>query len=180
MKLGSRVRDVRTIKKLLTGAEAEAHRAGEPLPGAEHLLLSALALPDGSAARAFQRVGADPRRLAAAIAAQHADALRAIGIEPPDDATLEITDDDPSPATGVFRSNASARSAFQTASEMARSSRPSGLVGAHVVAAVAKLEHGTATRALVSMGIDRTELAAAARLEAAAALSDARVAEASS
>src|SRR5687767_10675111 len=75
MKLTKRVRDVRTINMLLTGAEAEARRAGESLPGAEHLLLSAIALPDGSARRAFERVGADPDRLQAAIAAQHADAL---------------------------------------------------------------------------------------------------------
>jgi hypothetical protein len=31
------VRDVRTIKKLLGGAEAQARQAGEILPGAEHL-----------------------------------------------------------------------------------------------------------------------------------------------
>ena len=49
MKLAGKVRDMRTIKTLLSGAEAEAQRARESLPGAEHLLLSAVALPDGSA-----------------------------------------------------------------------------------------------------------------------------------
>lgn len=166
MGLSTRVRDVRTIKELLTGAEAEAHRTGDIQPGAEHLLLSALALPDGSAARAFERVGADPGRLRAAIAAQHADALRAIGIEPPDDAALDAAvGRDPPAAAGMFRSNASARTAFQRASEMARSEKPLGLVGAHVVVAVAEQEHGTAARALTLMGIDRAALAAAARAE---------------
>ena len=167
MRAGNAVRDVRTIKNLLTGAEIEAQRAGESLPGAEHLLLSALALPDGSARRAFERVGADPDELRAAIAAQHADALRAIGIEPPDDAALDaaVAGEAPSP-TGAFRSNASARSAFQAASRMARSDKRSRLVGAHVVAAVAQMEHGTAPRALTVMGIDRAALAAAARDEA--------------
>jgi ATP-dependent Clp protease ATP-binding subunit ClpA len=164
MKLSNPVRDVRTIKKLLTGAEAEAKQAGESMPGAEHLLLSALALPDGSARRAFERVGADPDQLREAIATQHADALRAIGIEPPADATLDDTDAGDAPATGVFRSNASARSAFQEASTLARSGR-SRLVGAHVVAAVAGMAHGTAPRALTVMGIDRAALAAAARAE---------------
>ncbi len=84
MGLKSPVRDIRTINRLLGGAEAEARRKGESLPGAEHLLLAALALPEGSARRAFERVGADPDRLADAIAAQHADALAAIGIEAPD------------------------------------------------------------------------------------------------
>jgi ATP-dependent Clp protease ATP-binding subunit ClpA len=166
MKLTKKVRDVRTINKLLTGAEAEARRAGETLPGAEHLLLSAIALPDGSARRAFERVGADPDRLRAAIAAQHADALRGIGIEPPDDAALDAEPGDDAPAAPrAFRSNASARSAFQEASKMARSEGSSGLLGAHVVAAIAKMEHGTPSRALTEMGIDRAALAAAAREE---------------
>ena len=167
MRLNSAVRDIRTIKKLLSRAETEAQQAGESLPGAEHLLLSALALPDGSGRRAFERVGADPDQFRTAIAAQHADALRAIGIEPPDDAALDaaIGSDTPSP-TGAFRSNASARSAFQAASKMARSDGSSRLIGAHVVAAVAQLEHGTAPRALTAMGIDRAALAAAALAEA--------------
>jgi ATP-dependent Clp protease ATP-binding subunit ClpA len=165
MSLSNPARDIRTIKKLLSGAEIEAQQAGESLPGAEHLLLSALALPDGSARR--ERVGADPDQLRTAIAAQHADALRAIGIKPPDDAALDaaVGGDTPSP-TGAFRSNAAARSAFQAASKMARSDKPSRLIGAHVVAAVAEMEHGTATRALTVMGIDRAALAAAARDEA--------------
>lgn len=163
MKLDNRMRDVRTIRTLLTGAEAAAHAAGDSAPGAEHLLLSALALPDGSAARAFERVGADPGQLRAAIAAQHADALRSIGIEPPDDAALA---GDMPTATGVYRSNASARSAFQTASKMARSAESPRFVGAHVVAAVAAMEHGSAARALTVMGIDRGALADAAREEA--------------
>jgi ATP-dependent Clp protease ATP-binding subunit ClpA len=161
VKLNHRMRDVRTIKTLLTGAEAEAHEAGDSLPGAEHLLLSALALPEGSAARAFERVGADPGQLRAAIAAQHADALRSIGIEPPDDSALA---GGMPTATRVYRSNASARSAFQAASKLARSD--GRLVGAHVVAAVAAMEHGSAARALTVMGIDRAALAAAAQAEA--------------
>ena len=165
MKLRNPVRDVRTIKQLLTGAEQEAHAAGESAPGAEHLLLSALALPDGSAQRAFERVGADSGRLRAAIATQHDDALRAIGIDPPDEAALQAGD--PPAATRAYRSNASARSAFQAASALARAETDSGLVGAHVVAAVAEMEHGTAARALTVMGIDRAALAAAARDEAA-------------
>ena len=169
MKLTKRVRDVRTIDKLLTGAEAEARRAGESLPGAEHLLLSAIALPDGSARRSFERVGADPDRLQAAIAAQHADALRGIGIEPPDDAALDAASGSELPdAPRAFRSNASARSAFQEASKLARSGGSSGLLGAHVVAAVAQMEHGTQSRALTALGIDRAALAAAAREEISA------------
>ncbi len=88
MKLKTPIQDVRTIKELLTGAEDIARRAGESQPGAEHLLLSALEMPEGSARRAFERVGADPDGFAPAVSAQHADALRAMGIEPPPEETL--------------------------------------------------------------------------------------------
>ncbi len=164
MKLRNPVRDVRTVKQLLEGAEAEAHSAGEAQPGAEHLLLAALALPDGSARRAFAAAGADPDGLRDAIAASHADALRSIGFESPPDDALDAAIP-PGPARGAYRSNASARSAFQAASDLARAgSGP--LLGAHVVAAVAGLEHGTAPRALAVLGVERTALAAAARAAA--------------
>jgi hypothetical protein len=52
---------------------------------------------------------------------------------------------------------------------MAGSDKPSRLVGAHAVAAVAQIEHGTATRALTVTGVDRAALAAAARAEASRA-----------
>ena len=136
---------------------------GDSLPGAEHLLLSALELPDGSARRTFERVGADPDRLDDAIAEVHAGALRSVGIEPPE----QFDDDEPLDAPkGAYRSNASARAAFQAASDMARSGE-GGLRGAHVVAAVADMERGTAARALDVMGVDRAALAASAREEAA-------------
>jgi ATP-dependent Clp protease ATP-binding subunit ClpA len=161
MKLRERVRDVKAINSLLTEAEEEARAMGDALPGAEHLVLSALALPDGSARRAFEHAGADPDGFRDAIVRAHDEALRGVGVEPPDEEALDV----PAPARkGAFRSTASARAAFQAASDMARSS--GGLRGAHVVAAVAEMEHGTAARAIAAMGVDRGALAAAAREEA--------------
>ena len=58
---------MRTIEQLLTRAEGEARSGGERLPGPEHLLLAAAALPDGSAARALERAGVDPQQLRPAI-----------------------------------------------------------------------------------------------------------------
>jgi ATP-dependent Clp protease ATP-binding subunit ClpA len=166
MKLKNPIQDMRTVKQLLSGAEDAALRAGESQPGVEHLLLSALELPDGAARRAFARVGADPDELAPAIAGQHADALRAMGIDPPDEESL-------TPATGTkrtrwYRSNASLQTAFQKAGDLAREDG-TWFNGAHVVAAVAGMEHGTAARALRAMGVDRGQLAAAAASEARAA-----------
>ena len=153
-----------TIRQLLEGAERLAQQSGEAQPGAEHLLLSALELPDGTARRAFERLGADPDALRSAIAAQHADALRAVGIE--QDAAEAVV---PAPeARGVFLSTPSAQSAFRRAVELSKHPKPRRLLGAHVVAAVAEIERGTVARALDRMGVDRGKLAAAARDELAA------------
>ena len=162
MRLKNPFRDMRTIRMLLEGAEAEANRAGESMPAAEHLLLAALELPDGTARRAFERVGADPGALRQAIEDQHAEALRAIGI---DADTAELAEPTAPLANGVYRSSGSAQSAFQAAGTLARKTR-SQLVGAHVVLAIADMEHGTAVRALRARGIDIDALAAAAREEA--------------
>ena len=159
----TRISDVRTIRTLLEGAEAEANRAGESMPGAEHLLLAALDLPDGTARRAFERVGADPSALRQAIEEQHADALRAVGIDADAEPAVPVA-----PSTnGVYRSSGSAQSAFQAAGKLAREGR-SPLAGAHVVLAIAGMEHGTAIRAVRSLGIDIDALAAAGREEVGA------------
>lgn len=156
-----------TIRQLLEGAERMAQESGEAHPGAEHLLLSALALPDGTARRAFERLGANPDNLQSAIAAQHADALRAVGIErDPIEAVL------PAPgARGVFLSTPSAQTAFRRAVELSKHPKPRRLLGAHVVAAVAEMERGTVARTLRRMGLDRQQLAAAARDELAVSAS---------
>lgn len=159
------IREFRTIRQLLGGAEHLSQQTGEALPGAEHLLLSALALPDGTARRAFERLGVDPDGLPSAIASQHADALRAVGIEVDADA-LDV----PAPqGRGVFRSTPSAQAAFRRAVELSRTPKPRRLLGAHVVIAVAEMEHGTAARALSQMGVNREQLETAARQELASA-----------
>jgi hypothetical protein len=108
-------------------------------------------------------VGADPDGLQPAISAQHADALRAVRIElDPVEAPM------PAPAArGVFLSTPSAQSAFRRAVELSKKPKPRRLLGAHVVAAVAEIEHGTVVRALRRMGVEREKLAAAARDELA-------------
>ena len=156
--------EVQTIKQLLEGAERLAQQSGDSLPGAEHLLLAALALPDGTARRSFERLGVDPDDLPSAIAAQHDDALRAVGIE------VKVKDL-PVPAPekrGVYLSTPSAQTTFKRAVDLSGKPKPRRLRGAHVVLAVAEMERGTVVRALTRMGVDREKLAAAARDELAA------------
>ncbi|MGY1743988.1 Clp protease N-terminal domain-containing protein [Blastococcus sp. SYSU D00695] len=156
-------RDIRTIKRLLTGAEAEARSAGEDVPGPEHLLLSAAALPDGSAARALAEVGVDLDALRTAVARTHADALAGLGLEPPAAAAAPAL---AAPATGPMRTSPQAQQVFQRAVELSRAATPAGLRGAHVVAAATELERGTVVRALRSAGVDPQALHAAALAEA--------------
>lgn len=162
MKLRNPIREFKTMQALFAGAEAHARALGDELPGPEHLLLAALDLEDGSAARACASVGLDPEAFGAAIGREHDAALAALGIhtEPSASAAIEQT----TPA-GMFRSTGQAQEAFQRAVAVMRESGARALIGAHVVVAVAELEHGTAARALDACGIDRSQLRDAAMAE---------------
>ena len=158
-----RLSDMRTIKQLLEGAEREARSMGEEEPGAEHLLLSALLLRDGEALRLLSDFGVDHARLQSAIVAQHSEALVGLGMDRERAEGLAAPRPlEPPHGRGLFRSRVSAQEAFRTAASLAQRDRRSGLNGAHVVAAVAAMEHGTAARALEGLGVDRAALAAAA------------------
>lgn len=162
-KLKARARAMKTISGLLTEAEAIARLGGAEQPAAEHLVLAALQLPDGTAARAFERVGASAGDLRSALEAQEADDLERIGVQA--DADL-IASELPPPAEpgGLYRSQPSAQELFRAAGDDAR--RGGGtLLGAHVIRAAAALEHGPTARALRRMGIDPVELQAAATSE---------------
>lgn len=160
--------EMRTINALLAGAEREARRRGQDLPGPEHLLLSAVELSDGTAARALDRFGVDAASLRAAIDQVHTDALADMGIQaprPPDDnARAGLS----GPASGAFRSTPQARQVFRDAVTLSKSGARSRLLGAHVVAAVCALEQGTGVRALHALGVDRAQLREAALAEAVA------------
>ncbi len=156
------LRDMRTIRQLLTDAERTARQMGDEQPAAEHLLLAAMDLPDGTASRILGRFGVDRDAMRAAIEFVHTDALDAAGIGVtgargvPGGRPLPPVDHAP-----VYRSSASAQEAFQAAGAIARASRER-LAGTHVVAAIAAMEHGTSARMLERLGIDRVALAAAA------------------
>jgi len=166
MRLVNAIRDLRTIRELLTEAEAEARRGGEERPGPEHLLISAAALPDRTAARALARVGVSVDALRTAVQSAHADALGAVdSAEPtPSAASTALR----ARATGALRSTPQAQQVFQQAVASSKATRPSLLKGAHVVAAVSDLERGTVARALEALGVNRAALRAAADAELAA------------
>jgi ATP-dependent Clp protease ATP-binding subunit ClpA len=162
--LKSKLQSVRTISRLCQAAEAYALQDGQHEPGAEHFLLAAFDLPDGTARLAFEELGADPQALRSAIADQYGDALRAIGIEaekmpdPSGTARLQVRN-------GPFAAAPSGQEIMQELAAQRGEHRP--LLGAHIVAVVAGMSQGVAARALRSMGVDRDALKAQAKAIAA-------------
>lgn len=164
-KLKARAAAMKTISALLTQAEEIARSYGAEQPAAEHLVMAALQLPDGTAARALGRLGSSAAGFRAALEAQEADDLERIGVHADGD---RISSELPPPTEpgGVYRSEPSAQQLFQAAGDDAR--RAGGaLVGAHVLRAAAALEHGPTARALRRLGVDRDELRDAASAEIA-------------
>lgn len=159
-----RLADMSTIRMLCLEAEALARKDGQPEPGAEHFLLAALRLPDGTARRAFIRAGADPDGLEAAIAEQYADALRMIGVDlssVPEPAAPDM----PVDAPGLYRAAPSGQHVMQQLAAARKASGRGPLTGAHVVSVVAAMAHGVPARALRAMGVDREALRLAAAME---------------
>lgn len=159
-KMKQRLRSMETIQSLCTLAEQHALRDQQRQPGAEHFLLAACDLPDGTAQAAFESIGADPFALRAAIDRQYEDALRSIGIDPRGE-QLRDSEQPPLPApAGLYDASASGKQLMQALASERLTHAP--LLGAHVVMAVADMEHGVAARALRALGIDRRALKSAA------------------
>lgn len=165
--LTSKRADMRTVKALFTRADEIACSHGDPVLGAEHLLLSALEPHDGSARRAFEQVGIDPDIVEGALLQQYDDALAALGIH-----TVDVPRATPAPRPRgqLAGLSPSARTAFHSAATRSRSRKPVRFTGADVVAAVCDQEHGAAARTLTALRVDRQRLRNAAVAEAVAAL----------
>ena len=160
-----RIRDIGTIKELCLGAEKHAHKNGEETPGAEHFLLSAMDLSDGTALRVFEHIGADPGAFGEAIKKQYADALNSIGV----DSDMIDSEDENAEIEAVrqrlYDAQPSGQFVMQQLVELRKKDRDIPLLGAHVVDVVASMEHGVAARSLNAMGVDRQALKAAIRDE---------------
>lgn len=156
-----RLADMATIKTLCMAAERHANAEGRQQPGAEHFILAALELPDGSAAAAFRRLQADPAAFRAAIERQYEDALSGVGGGAALPDAVPVTADG-----GVYRAGASGQALLQALAAQDKADQP--LLGAHVLLAASAAQQGVAARALRAMGITPDALAHAARQETAA------------
>ena len=151
------------MNALFPGAELEARRMGVKVPGAEHLVLAALELPEGSARRSFESVGADPGAFQVAIVAQRDRTRRAAAVEAIDDAS---DDDAPEPPQILMptRTSPKAQDVFREVVDLARK-EASPLYGAYIVMVAASTDHGKTAGALRAIGVDPAALADAARAE---------------
>lgn len=161
-----RLKDMKTLNLLITGADEQANQLGQEEPGAEHFVLSALNLPDGSAKRAFAKIGenpdAFPNAFLNAIKKQHSDALSSVGVS---DESLP-KDPEPIEQTKILHnSKPSGNMIVKRLYELKKKDKDRPILGAHVLLVATSLEHGIVPRALRAMGVEIADLAAAARSE---------------
>lgn len=157
-----RIRDMKTISKLISGADEQAGLNGEEKPGAEHFVLSALSLEDGSAERVFEKIGTDANKFRDAINQQYSDALSSIGI------SSEATETTPEPVESnkaVHNSQPSGQELMKSLYAIKQIDKDRPLLGAHVIGVAAEMERGVVARAFKVMGIDRRQLAKLAKEE---------------
>ena len=149
----NKIKDAKTISLLCQGAEKYANLNGENKPGAEHFLLSALDLPDGSAKNIFNRLGISADDINEAIKKQHLDALQEIGIDASVIA-LEMTNDEAiTPKLALYDTQPSGQVVMQ---KLYQRNKEGGapLISAHVVDVISSMEQGIAARAIKVLNID--------------------------
>lgn len=160
--LAQRLRDTRTIQRLCEQAERHANVEGQQRPGAEHFLIAALELPDGTARQAFRRLQADPEAFRAAVERQYGEALRDIGLQVPALPTAAVPRRE-----GLYEGQPSGQALMKALAGIRKASAAPQLLGAHVILAALSARHGVVPRALRSMGVEAAALADAARAELA-------------
>ena len=149
-----RFQDMKTISKLMTGADEHAHLNGKEEPGAEHFVLSALNLEDGSAQRVFEKMDADADTFKEAINQQYSDALASIGIE----SEVEISPDPIKSGKMFHNAQPSGQALMKALYALKQNDKDRPLLGAHVLSVAAEMEQGIVARAFKVMGIDKEKL----------------------
>jgi len=149
----ARKRDMKTLSGVISDSLERAQRAGDEYAGAHHLILTALEMEDGSAARVFADVGASSESFRETVAAQERDALRSLGLPDglADSGALEAE-----PGTGRYgKADATYEQAIKNVHEIHNRGgvlRP--LISVYVLAGAAEVDRGVAARALKAMNID--------------------------
>lgn len=164
-KLTQTVKDMGTIKVLCEAAERIANAEYQTAPGAEHFVLAALELPDGSAARVFSTLGITADMFREALREVHRAALKAAGV-----GTEEIVrsewDVPPLPRPNeLYNAAPSGEAVLKGLAALRKRGVTGPLLGVHVLEVVAMMQHGTSTRAFALLGRDAPTVMAAVQSE---------------
>lgn len=159
--------DARTLKTLCFEAERMANERGQREPGAEHFVLAALDLPDGTARETFERIECNPDGFSGAIEAQYRRALQVLGLDMESADHLNGSEVPVPTAKGPYRAQPSVASLMQVLTrdimvEAQRRDATMPLLGAHVLIAAASAQFGVCARAFQELGIEPPRLVAAA------------------
>lgn len=153
-----RLNDIKTIKTLCLGAERYAYKNGEESPGAEHFLLAAVDLSDGTAGRVFEEFGVGTDEIEEAIKNQYHEALEHVGIVP---SKIDLESDDPKIAKRTnpfYETKPSAQSMMKELAALRKHDKDTPLLGLHVLEVLSAKELGVVARTLNSLKIDQASL----------------------
>ena len=152
-RLKIRINDIKTINQLIPNAETQANAMGEETAGAEHYVLSALELKDGSAKRIFTALDISPQDYHTAINKQYDQALDSIGVDAKTVSVEPVTNQklfpDPHP---------SGRQLMKSLHALRKKDKDIPLLGAHVLKVAADIKHGVVARAFKALDIKQEDL----------------------
>ena len=155
-----RLKDMKTLIALGEGAKKHANLGGDEKVGAEHYVLSALELPDGSASRVFHRLGISAEDYCRSIEDQYKAALDAVGISAGNTPVEPIAE-----TGGLVHVKGSGSELMKSLHALKQTDKDRALLGAHVLTVVGEMKHGAAIRAFRALGIDSSTLNEAIQCE---------------
>ena len=153
---------MKTLSAVISDSLGRAQRGGDEYAGAQHLVLTALAMEDGTASELLADFGVSSAAFADAVAAQPGEVLRELGISDElaaaSAASVEV-------GTGKYgNADATYEQAVKHIYEMHNANGDHRrLISAYVLAGAAQVGRGVAARAFASLGVDVNALVARAR-----------------
>lgn len=164
-KLTQTLKDMGTIKTLCEAAERIANAEHQKAPGAEHFVLAALELPDGSAARVFAKLGISADGFAEALRETHRAALRTAGVGAEEIAGSEQGVPPLPRPQELYNAAPSGAAVLKGLAALRKRGVVGPLLGVHVLEVVATMQHGTTARAFKLLGRDAASVTAAIESE---------------
>jgi hypothetical protein len=164
-KLTRTMKDMETISALCIVAERIANAEQQRAVAAEHFVLAALELPDGSARRVFDRLGLTAEAFREALRQRHRAALAAAGVS---DGQIAASERDVPPLPkpkGLYQSAPSAESVLKGLSALRKRGVVGPLIGVHVLEVVVAMAEATTMGAFRLLERDPASVLAAIRSE---------------